>query len=1429
MANPRAITEFVFSPIEMLLKKSNVKKSLLPEEWQQELKAGKTVNIEGLNFPITEEDAKWSGIEELNLANTPMTKGEMLNFINNNKINMTFETLSDDPNYGLGRELEREGLIQQIAPPNDAAFSDPTMASGWSGPGITFDDIEISPFDAMSAEATEQARARFRPEGSDPDAEPLEALSPDSTMHSSSSYNTPGPFAVNEESLLRYEVPRSAEAAAAQNLVNQNLSYQDLINNSNPETRTTARDLLALPSEEVAALLNQGKDKRFKAHTFGTRADELLAWSRTSSGVTPKGETFLFSQENQSDLHAGAKNTQFGGYRGDTVLNEDIRKLDMKNPNTNETIKQYRIPTKDEEAAVEQFKLSGLFYDDQGKLINSRAEIQLEQETGLKVHPSISGVDNQPIVYDPVNNQIVDNKQNIAATLGDSAPPRMPFSKNWGTIMSKKELGEAIETDKDYLVWPTGQMQNDRYGASTNRLKGMKNYYDGDKVTDLKKIIKQYGGKESDYIETFKPFNISENTFPINKKLDPTNINQWKINPADSDDYRIAKPEEESAVGNFMRAQTRWKTSNEDSEGVSEELTTRLVDAGIGPDFMPKEVMTARDEIEASGLILEPGTDGYYDVFDPETELFVDLKENIADQQITPAIIDAVTKDDINNMKQWAPHMRQAYGDATKAIQEMKTAISQNDNERYERAYETYKGISNGEKITWTQKNPELKIITETKNDEVYKFFDNLDMDKLTSMSSRDFVNEIFRVSSYGAKIPSELSVNIQNLVDVMQTPGFGGDNTITEKAGDLLTDLRFAVTQVRNNEINRNRRRVNSEFKSGLDRGVLNLITQKRDDLYAANNPDEIRRALEELYITARSNGGIPGPIVALLDDAGLGIIIGTTNASPEEFEEISLNVEEALNEILNPFANFAPNMDEDLMMTLNSQDPRIIMQGLSNIERQLGHGNLLDDVQASDLIATTPEFRLEIIAGAIMDGGAPSYTDDFRMMTGDGILADEFYTRAPVVGPTFDDAPPGMPPVVGPTFDDAPTELLDNNVPDEVYMTIDQYKLDVTDALEATELWAAPLNDPSLLSSSLNNVIEEFGAFYNSLVNSGAIANVVGDDDAVFFENTINELDNYYNRIYEDVTNQNEIPPIIIDNVQNELRLLLSKLEEYGQREISQTRPTTPAIEPPSNITIEELATFDDLNLALQPIQELLGIDDGGFAADFFDDVNWESMNTVERRGILSEYTGAESENLSAPWAEDASEDLLNREAFPTRYMTNMEQYQPTFDLINNPNTADFMLDIDNYEANLLTDPEYITQLLTQIKDLTDANKLPYNIKAIYNDAEDAAGNENWELVDDLVTYLKDEFNAFFKETEAVIAASSSQNSASNNTNPWVKNVAKYSSPSFHAIKISPEVRNKYNAIKKKTGAGFSQYIAPFAIAPGAWEMYQQMQEEN
>lgn len=217
---------------------------------------------------------------------------------------------------------------------------------------------------------------------------------------------------------------------------------------------------------EVVIADDTQRQDTYKSPHYGM-VPNALAHYRTTDRTTGTGSPVLMAEEFQSDWHQAGR--QRGYASPEAVSQADDR-------------------------MTEAFRKLARIVKDVHQL-----ETRQEVQNAVEMYLSQGGANNREI------SQAVDNFR-VARDMRDSAtsaPPDAPFKDTWPNLTFRHALMDAINQGKEYLAWPTGEQQNDRYGNPTlERLKGMQSFYDKRIVDYANKLGKQFGSKvEPLYIE----------------------------------------------------------------------------------------------------------------------------------------------------------------------------------------------------------------------------------------------------------------------------------------------------------------------------------------------------------------------------------------------------------------------------------------------------------------------------------------------------------------------------------------------------------------------------------------------------------------------------------------------------------------------------------------------------------------------------------------------------------------------------------------------------------------------------------------------------------------------------------------------------------------------------------------------------------------
>lgn len=193
---------------------------------------------------------------------------------------------------------------------------------------------------------------------------------------------------------------------------------------------------------EVVLGLEQLPEGTYKSPHYGM-VPNAVAHYRTTDRNTSDGKKVLLAEEFQSDAHQQARKM---GYRTDDAGMEAAFAR--------------------RERAAEALRIaSGT--GDSGAISTANAELNLADE------------------------ELKREQQGV---------PNMPFKDTWPNLLFRHALFDAINSGKNYIAWPTGEQQADRYYDRGNpsysaKLRGMESFYDRRMVDYANKLGRPYGSK----------------------------------------------------------------------------------------------------------------------------------------------------------------------------------------------------------------------------------------------------------------------------------------------------------------------------------------------------------------------------------------------------------------------------------------------------------------------------------------------------------------------------------------------------------------------------------------------------------------------------------------------------------------------------------------------------------------------------------------------------------------------------------------------------------------------------------------------------------------------------------------------------------------------------------------------------------------------
>ena len=369
---------------------------------------------------VKEEEIAWTGLDEFLKGNKSVTKQEIVDYLNDNQVQIEEVTLSGEGQIDENAvQFEYEKIDQNILEEGvedaelqkrlDAWYSDPTKEN-WSSLidrldayGVPHGDYESLLTDGYSSETK---FSQYTLPGGENYREVLLIL--------------PQYGNVKEKSLSRNEFDRMATLGAKM------------------------RDKGNLPANEMAEWRNlKDRDNVYrdavKQADRGTyqsshfTQENILAHVRLNDRTTADGKRVLFVEEIQSDWHqAGRKK----GYKVEKSVVEKKKLLDRSD----------QIDDRLNIIRSDLWEMRDLPEDNKTKqkLILELRELQSERKQVLtRVEEIIS-----------------------SGEAGIGAVPDAPFKKNWHEMAFRRVAQMAAQNGYDAIAWTPGEVQNERYDLS---------------------------------------------------------------------------------------------------------------------------------------------------------------------------------------------------------------------------------------------------------------------------------------------------------------------------------------------------------------------------------------------------------------------------------------------------------------------------------------------------------------------------------------------------------------------------------------------------------------------------------------------------------------------------------------------------------------------------------------------------------------------------------------------------------------------------------------------------------------------------------------------------------------------------------------------------------------------------------------------------
>ena len=1353
------IGKFLFSPIEQLLKSSNVKKSLSPSEWQEQLKPGKTVNIEGLNFPITEEEFRFSGIQNIP-ENTPtMNKQEMVDYLNRNKLDMYLETLYSDKNYGIGKllsESEKVSPFEHNLSPVDGTinFETPYDLPRWSMGDNTYDTAVEAIEDQTGAEVPILDQLKVK-----------EARYPTTSV-------TPGPQRVTEETMLTYEPNISDEAKEVQDLIaSEGLgNVETSLHSLEGPTRELAAKMFSLPADQIKSLIAEMEAQKFSPHTY---EDETIFWNRGSRRLTPGGIPIRVNDEDQSDLHQWArprnptgKGKRYGGYRGETILvDKDGYNVDPSkyaslesSPDISE-IKSYNksvIPLERSNLKSSLKDKGYSFPDSVDMSMNSDKQtinkfithIDQLNDMLVKSYEVSGGINEYPAIREIFNSSFTMLRDFVR---GDEAP-------QWS-----QELIPLIDKYEDH----SGYFESfDDSGSGSSRAS----------VEDW----------------------FSELDESIGNLLGHAKSDLMKAkNIVDLESMNITTP-----TGQLLRADVKLKTLDEEApprmpfkKNYSMVSLKKDLDSAIkdGDQYLvwPK----GKDIAERGGS--ESGHIQYYDKqkvkdakkllkqytnsdsdYQDDFQMFSSDTPIISSEELSalsPSKFSSVTNEDIESFakKQWlrlqdfSPAMDDMKRDLANAGRELKKSLETKDLEKYKRAYEQIVGISKGKKVKW-----KLNFISPP----TVELSDVKGYDQLIS-----YLDEEIADAKYAAQ------------------------NTLSH----------YLESRI-------------------MDRGVIaDLLDEHLDAIEQSSIPisptfKSRLAALSEEMSEGISDEALANRLISLRVEANV-----IKNSAIQKSKPVI----------------YSPTMSTEVKAFLNSNEEDTINISLSNIisdVRSRGlHEHFTSRLSSEELLSKSPRERLQALesaAGTAVEWAyGPSVERKIREKIGGGILenqSDPLFSTATDLSAELDDILDSVDTIGYFTFMRSMSDDIQNGQISQEFERVYQVHRDVMDDLEGENNTEIGLAAASSVQDELNAMIDEGRFSANAEIVPPPEAENLGDQYAT--EAIIASADDLSNQLTdvgvaldEGVANALEIWIENVDAPNVLLNQIVSVYEELSDG-VNLDESIVVTLKRALENIKDNLTTYSvEMDFEDDASSLLKELDEASSDTGSIDDVVKVVDEILDRSIdiVIPEYYEELADNLSRVIEGNMSmdsdiPDLVRNESFIELRNQLFADANPKNPSIIKDNEIAWMTKLESIPSSLNMTKDDIPQIRLLFSSLPDMN---------YNGISSAALKDRAvKLMNDMsrsLNFSSISVNRLFQLIDSVtdtIKINKGYKGA-DKLESWSKSEEDYKRQEFHAIKISPELKKKYGEVMEKVGAGFSQYVAPFAIAPGAWEMYQQMQEEN
>jgi GNAT superfamily N-acetyltransferase len=247
--------------------------------------------------------------------------------------------------------------------------------------------------------------------------------------------------------------------------------------------------------------------------------------------------------------------------------------------------------------------------------------------------------------------------------------PDAPFRKDWPVQMFKRALRDAIDSNKDWVGWTSGETQNARYPERPEeKRKGMAKWYNETVPNEINRYVKKWGAK------------VEEGDIKTNpNEYDTTPI--WKI---DITPEMRSSIKEGGQIAFMPKSEAREEERTERLPASGAELTASLVASGTSLESFGKDTLIQLAEYYGIELPKGAKRGEIIDAINERPTTEEPIKAGASDISFIPAAGESKpvpTQEELDAMKARLPKYRAQVIQATKNKDRFKINIRDDKNE----------------------------------------------------------------------------------------------------------------------------------------------------------------------------------------------------------------------------------------------------------------------------------------------------------------------------------------------------------------------------------------------------------------------------------------------------------------------------------------------------------------------------------------------------------------------------------------------------------------------------------------------------------------------------------------------------------------------------------------------------------------------------